>query len=110
MKDLLKRYHEPRKKTFTAKDAERMFIIEADIQIAVLDVSYSWFMCKMTNVSETKNFAAYDDIKLVEFFEFFARLADCRFPGEAMSTDVKVEMLMDLIFKKILNRNRVPVN
>jgi hypothetical protein len=106
MQELLRRYYEPRKKTFTMKDANTMFVIEADCSIAVQDVNYSWMMSKMTIVSETKNYQAYDDIKLVEFYEFFARLADCRFPGEAFDTTTKIEMLMDLIFKKLLGRNR----
>jgi hypothetical protein len=110
MQDLLRKYHEPRKKSFTLKNAEQLFISEADINIAPIDVTYAWGMSQMTNVLETKNFVQYDDLRLVEFYEFFARLADRRFPGEERSVDVKVEMFMDLIFPKILNKKRIPVN
>ena len=95
MQELLRRYHEPRKKTFTMKDANTMFSKELDINIAEQDIGYSWFMSKMTNVQEVKNYNAYDDIKVVEFYEFFARLADRRYPGDHLETHVKVEMLMD---------------
>ena len=83
MQELLRRFHEPRKKTFTMKDANTMFVIEAECRISPNDVNYAWFMSKMTNVNETKNYGAYDDIKLVEFYDFFGRLADRRFPEDS---------------------------
>lgn len=66
-------------------------------------------MSKMTNVQEVKNYNAYDDIKVVEFYEFFARLADRRYPGDHLETHVKVEMLMDQVFIKLLHKARIEV-
>jgi hypothetical protein len=45
---------------------------------------------------------------MVEFMEFFARLADAKFPGRTTVLETKLEMLMDLIFPKLLNKLPVP--
>ena len=63
-------------------------------------------MCKMTIVNETKD--DYDKLVFVEFLEFVARLADCKFPGNVTPLETKLEMFMDLIFPKILNKQPVP--
>lgn len=51
----------------------------------------------MTIKNEVNNYKDYNNMKLVEFLEFLARMADCRFPGET-PLEEKIEKLLDVLF------------
>jgi hypothetical protein len=91
------------KVTFTKKDANDLMLSYIDLGIAEVHVNYAWGMCKMTIAKETKAFNRYDDLSLVEFMEFIARVADLRCPGDEFPLKIKVKLLCQPLFE-IVNR------
>ena len=54
-------------------------------------------MSKMTVVREDKNFHKYDEMNVVEFLEFIARIADKRFSSPDLTLLEKLELMLDRI-------------
>ena len=86
-----------------------MILKEAGFECPVTDITYCWGMSKMTIAREDKNYHKYDNMILVEFIEFLARLADRKFPAE-LDLHEKVEMMLDKILPLVnYERNTVAV-
>ena len=51
----------------------------------------------MTVVREDKNFHKYDEMNVVEFLEFIARIADKRFSSPDLTLLEKLELMLDRI-------------
>jgi hypothetical protein len=49
----------------------------------------------MTISKELKHYNSYDELNLVEFMEFIARIADMRYPGDTFTLPVKVKNLLE---------------
>ena len=79
------------------KDATSMLTQDIDIGVTNLEITYCWGMSKMTVLDETNKYPNHNNILLVEFLEFLARIADCRFQGE-IPLEEKIEMLLDALF------------
>jgi hypothetical protein len=97
LNQLLERFHEPRKNTFTMKDAIHMLTVEVDIGVTQMELVQCWGFSKMTVKNEVNEFKKYNDMKLVEFLEFLARISESTFPGET-PLEEKIEKLLDCIF------------
>jgi hypothetical protein len=103
-------YHKPRKATFTRADAVDLIIRAAGFECAATEVLYCWGMSKMTVAREDKHYNRYDEMKIVEFMEFLARLATKRFPSQDLTLVEKIELVLDRILAVIKwTRNLVPV-
>jgi hypothetical protein len=57
IKNLMNRYHAPRKYTFTREDAFQMIIHDAEIEMVITDITYAWGMSKMTVSKEDQKYA-----------------------------------------------------
>ena len=109
IKKLMNFYHQPRKYTFTRDDAYQMILRDAEMDMVHTDIVYAWGMSKMTVPKEESKYGNYDDIKLVEFLEFIARMAEKRVPGDDMPLVTKIEMFLDELFD-IIKQERRPVS
>jgi hypothetical protein len=107
----MKKFHTPMKKTFTKNDACDLMLSFVDLGISEVHVPYAFGMCQMTIPRETKAYQKYDDLELVEFMEFIARLADLRCPGDEFPLNIKVKNLcvplFEVVGKQFIDSNEV---
>jgi len=61
-------------------------------------------MSQMTIANEKKNYERYNDLKPVEFLEFFSRMAELRFPTDALPLANKLVLLMNIVFPQLLRK------
>jgi len=85
-----------------------MICKDSGLNIGEPEVKYCFGMSKMTNVNEKANFKQYFTIKEPEFMEFLVRLAHYKYSTWAQPIHIKLELLLDELFKMI-GFKRVPV-
>jgi hypothetical protein len=102
MKKLYQYYFQVKKtKTMNLEDVIEMFTKEVEMNLLPEQISSCWGLCKMTINNDIKQRAQYSSAQLVEFLEFFARLAELRVrdgPLRSSTLQEKIESLMDLVF------------
>lgn len=90
------------------KDVIQLICKDSGLNYGEPDVKYCFGMSKMTVIKETTNFKNYFVMREVEFFEFLVRLAHQKYQSWQQPIHVKLEQLLDELFKTI-NCKRLPV-
>jgi len=106
IKELMKAYNEPRKKTFDFSDAHRMFLNDIACKPVFKndEIAYCWGLSKMTVVNEKKNYITYNSLVLVEFLEFLGRLAETRYPGDSIALEIKMDYMLQILLPQIIRK------
>ena len=97
-----------RKQYLSLVDMKNMICKDSGLLIGEPEVNYCFGMSKMTLVSERSNYKHYKTIKEPEFMEFLVRLADYKYKTWAQPINIKLELLLDELFRMI-GYKRVPV-
>jgi hypothetical protein len=102
IKKLMKKYHEPAKKSFKLNDCWRLFTKDTPTGLTDKDFYYCYGMSKMTNVRESITHSQYYTLQLVEFLEVICRAADARYSESyGIPLQEKIELILDDLFKLI---------